>query len=92
MANIIIPTPLRKFTENVSTFETEKHTVLEGIRELTQQYPAIQQHLFDEEGKFRTFINIFVEEDDIRGLDRENTMIESNSTVSIVPAIAGGSH
>lgn len=91
MAQIIIPTPLRKFTENENTFTTEKTTVLDGIRELTEKYPAIEQHLFDEGGKFRTFINIFVEEDDIRGLERENTAIESDSTVSIVPAIAGGS-
>ena len=92
MAQIIIPTPLRKFTNNESTFETNETTVLAGIRELSQRYPALEQHLFDEGGKFRTFINIFVEEDDIRGLERENTAIESNTTVSIIPAIAGGSY
>jgi molybdopterin converting factor small subunit len=91
MSKIIIPTPLRKFTENHSSFETNKETVNEAIRDLTSQYPNVKKHLFDESEQFRSFINIFVGEEDIRGLQKGDTPLQGNETVSIIPAIAGGS-
>lgn len=92
MAKVIIPTPLRKLTANQSTFETSGVTVQEAIEELANQYPDLKQHILDEKGKIRPFIRIFVEDEDILGLQNEQTPITSNSTVSIVPAIAGGNY
>lgn len=90
MATLIIPTPLRKYTENTAKFETGAITVDAAIEELTDTYPGIKPHILDNNGKLRSFIKVFVGEDDIRGLDGGDTMLADNVVVSIVPAIAGG--
>jgi molybdopterin synthase sulfur carrier subunit len=90
MAKIIIPTPLRKFTDGESTFETTAFTVDDAISELLESYPDLKPHLLDNNDKIRSFIKIFVGEDDIKALDGESTNLEENTIVSIVPAIAGG--
>ena len=90
MATIIIPTPLRKFTSNQSTFQTESESVGDSIQQLIGTYPDIGAHLLDDQGKIRSFINIFVGDDDIRGLEREATPVRGETVISIVPAIAGG--
>ncbi len=90
MATIVIPTPLRKFTDNQSTLEVEGGTVKESIAELVAAFPALKSQLLDDGGSIRSFINVFVEDDDIRGLDREATAVAAGTTISIVPAIAGG--
>ncbi len=91
MAEIIIPTPLRKFTDNTNKFSTSAKTVGEAINELTAKYPGLQNHIYGDGGEIRSFIKIFVGEDDIKYLDNTNTAIAEGSVVSIVPAIAGGS-
>jgi sulfur-carrier protein len=90
MAKIIIPTPLRKFTNNEATFIANGSTVNAAITELITKFPSIKQHLLDESGKIRSFVNIFVGDNDIRILKKEETPVDANSLVSIVPAIAGG--
>jgi len=90
MAKLIIPTPLRKFTENQSSIETNGSTVLEAVTQLTETHPDLKEHLFDENGKLRSFVRIYVGEEDIKQLDRENTKVSSGDTISIIPAIAGG--
>ncbi len=90
MATLIIPTPLRKYTDNQATFKTDAITIAQAIEELTEEYPNISKQILDANGKVRSFIKIFVGEDDIRGLDGDETIIEDNTVVSIVPAIAGG--
>ena len=90
MAQLIIPTPLRKYTENASTFNTDSITIEQAIEELTTEYPDVKQHLLDANGKIRNFIKVFVGEDDIRSLAGEQTELKDNDIVSIVPAIAGG--
>jgi len=90
MAKIIIPTPLRKFTDQTATIESKSDNVLSAIEDLANQFPGIQQHLFDKEGNIRSFIRIFVGDDDIQSLDNEKTTIKEDTVVSIVPAIAGG--
>ena len=91
MAKIIIPTPLRKFTDNQSTFETNGGaTVKEAILELTDTFSGLAKHLLDANQNIRSFIRIYVGEDDITALDREETAIASDSVISIIPAIAGG--
>ncbi len=91
MATVIIPTPLRKFTGNSSRVESSAASIDEAINDLVGKYPDLKKHLLDEQGKLRSFINIFVGDDDIRSLQSEQTILSNNAVVSIVPAIAGGS-
>lgn len=90
MARIIIPTPLRKFTENQASLESGGGTVIETITDLTDHYPDLRKHIFDEAGKIRSFVRIYLGEDDIKTLNNEQTTVEKDSVISIIPAIAGG--
>jgi molybdopterin converting factor small subunit len=90
MATVIIPTPLRKFTNNASKLSVQASSISEMILSLTKNFPPLQKHLLDANGKVPSFINIFVDDDDIRNLQQEQTVIKEHSIVSIVPAIAGG--
>jgi molybdopterin converting factor small subunit len=90
MATVIIPTPLRKFTENNARLETDAATVGSALQSLSEKYPDLRRHLFDDTGNIRPFLNIFVGEDDIRDRNQGDTLLESNTVLSIVPAIAGG--
>jgi molybdopterin converting factor small subunit len=90
MPTVFIPTPLRKFTNQTSKVEVLGNTVKEVIQALIAAYPPLQRHLINADGKVPNFINIFVDDDDIRNLQQEQTAVSSNTIVSIVPAIAGG--
>jgi molybdopterin converting factor small subunit len=90
MAKIIIPTPLRKFTNNEPNFQSNKNNVKEAVAELTEKFPDLKYHLYDNDGKIRSFIKVFVGDDDIRDLDSEATTVAADTVISIVPAIAGG--
>jgi sulfur-carrier protein len=90
MAKIIIPTPLRKFTNNEGNFLSSKSNVKDAVAELTDKFPDLKYHLYDNDGNIRSFIKVFVGEDDIKGLDNELTVVASETVISIVPAIAGG--
>jgi molybdopterin synthase sulfur carrier subunit len=91
MATIIIPTPLRKFTNQKTRLDVDGANFKEAIEDLTLNFPDLKKHLIDDNGKLRTFVNIFVGDDDIRDLNNENTEVKSGSILSIIPAIAGGS-
>lgn len=91
MARIIIPTPLRKFTANQAAVETSGSTVSEAIRDLSRQHPEIARNILDEHGELRSFVKIYVGNEDIAALKREQTPVDTQSTISIIPAIAGGS-
>jgi molybdopterin synthase sulfur carrier subunit len=91
MARIIIPTPLRKFTGNVASIETNGTTVAEAINALAETYPQIQGHLVDDSGKLRKFVRFYVGDEDIKALQNEATPVEPHTVISIIPAIAGGS-
>lgn len=90
MATLIIPTPLRKFTNNTARLQTKAGNIDEAVKDLTQNFPDLKKHLLNEKGEIRSFINIFVGSDDIRDLQQEKTIIKEDAVVSIVPAIAGG--
>lgn len=92
MATIIIPTPLRKFTNNTAKLQINGGTVAESITELTTNFPDLKKHLLDDKGQIRSFVNIFVGDQDIRDLQQENTVVKEDAVVSIIPAIAGGIH
>ena len=91
MATIIIPTPLRKFTNQQTRITVEGKTIKEAFSDLILNYPNVKKNLIDENEKIRGFVNIFLEDEDIRNLQEEETIIQPNSVISIIPAIAGGS-
>jgi len=90
MATIIIPTPLRKFTNNTARVNIKANDIKGVVNELTFNFPDLKKHLLDEQGNIRSFVNVFVGDEDIRNLQQEQTPIKEETVISIVPAIAGG--
>jgi|TARA_B100001029_G_scaffold87236_1_gene71569 molybdopterin synthase sulfur carrier subunit len=90
MATVKIPTPLRRLTGEKDEIKTTAENVAEMILDLEKQFPGMQERLCDNDGTIRKFINIYVNEEDIRFIDGEKTNINENDVVSIIPAIAGG--
>jgi len=92
MANVKvrIPTPLQRLTGGESEIEGAGETIKEVIQNLNEKYPGFTERLYDEEGKLRRFINIYVNEEDIRFLDGEGTKLSEGDDISVIPAIAGG--
>lgn len=89
MASIKIPTPLRVYTDNEARIEVQGATVGEALDDLVTQYPDLKPHLFNE-GALRSFVNVFIGEEDIRFLDGVDTDIEADTQLRIIPSIAGG--
>lgn len=87
---VIIPTPLRAYAGKRESAEFAAATVGEALGHLTKQYGDLRKHLFTEEGKLRSFVNVYVNDEDIRYLAKENTPTKDGDTISIVPSIAGG--
>lgn len=85
-----IPTPLQEFTQNQDAVEIDGSTVKEVLGNLDDQFDGMRQRLYDEEGKLRRFVNIYVNQEDIRFLQGEETEVKEGDELSIVPAIAGG--
>ena len=85
-----IPTPLQKLTNGQAEVESQGATVVELVEQLNRQYPGLKERLCDESGKLRRFVNIFVNDEDIRFLQMDQTKINDGDEVSIIPAIAGG--
>ncbi|HTM91673.1 MAG TPA: MoaD/ThiS family protein [Flavisolibacter sp.] len=90
MATIIIPTPLRKFTSNTAKININANNVKGVVDELTLNFPDLKKHLLDEQGNIRSFVNVFVGDEDIRSLQQDQTPVKEETVISIVPAIAGG--
>lgn len=88
---VIIPTPLRQYTERQDTIELNAGTVAEALSGLTSKYEGLRKHLFNEDGKLRSFVNIYLNDEDIRYLKKDQTPLNDNDVLSIVPSIAGGS-
>jgi sulfur-carrier protein len=88
--NVRIPTPLRKLTNNEETVEVSAGTIGELIAELQSRYPGIQERLLDDQGQVRRFVNVYVNEEDIRFLKNQETPLKEGDEISIIPAIAGG--
>ena len=87
---IRIPTPLQKFTKNQSEVQAEGTTVQEALENLDVRYPGIRERVCDEHGSVRKFINLYLNDEDIRFLEGENTLLNDGDELSIIPAIAGG--
>ena len=87
---VLIPTPLQKFTNDEATAELAATSVDGLLDALEDRYPGIKGRLCDEAGKLRRFLNVYVNSEDIRFLDNQNTSLNDGDEVSIVPAVAGG--
>jgi molybdopterin converting factor small subunit len=88
--SVLIPTPLRKYTNEQETVTTTAGTIAALIADLERQFPGIGARLTDDSGELRKFVNIYVNEEDIRFLEGKETPLNEGDSVSIVPAIAGG--
>jgi adenylyltransferase/sulfurtransferase len=87
---VIIPTPLRQYAGKQASVELLASTVREALSGLVERNPELRKHLFTEDGRLRAFVNVYVNDEDIRYLDKESTRLKESDTISIVPSIAGG--
>ena len=88
--NIRIPTPLRKLTNEKDLVEASGTNIDEILADLDKNYPGLKERICDEQGNVRRFVNIFLNDEDIRFLDEKTTAVKDGDEISIVPAIAGG--
>ncbi len=88
--NIRIPTPLRKLTGEQEVVQADGSTIGDILRSLDSMYPGLKERICDEEGNVRRFVNVYVNDEDIRFLDEQATAVREGDEISIVPAIAGG--
>ncbi|MBV8819711.1 MAG: ThiF family adenylyltransferase, partial [Acidobacteriaceae bacterium] len=91
MAKVLIPTPLRQYAGQKDSVDLNGGTVREVLDALTAEYSDLRRHLYNDAGKLRSFVNVYVNDEDIRYLEKDATPIKDGDTVSIVPSIAGGS-
>ncbi len=90
MPAVRIPTPLRKLTNELEVVQTAGTTIGEVIDHLDQAFPGLRERIVDDAGQVRRFVNIFVNDEDIRFLQEKATPVKETDEISIVPAIAGG--
>jgi molybdopterin converting factor small subunit len=91
MAQVQIPSPLRQYTQKQSSVSVPATTVGAALSGLVAQHPDLKRHLFSDDGKLRAFVNVYVNDEDMRYLEKEATALKEGDTISIVPSIAGGS-
>ena len=87
---VIIPTPLRAYAGKQESIEVQAVTVGEALSAVTTKFADLKKHLFADDGKLRSFVNVYVNDEDIRYLQKDQTSVKAGDTISIVPSIAGG--
>ncbi|HTU35237.1 MAG TPA: MoaD/ThiS family protein [Candidatus Acidoferrum sp.] len=87
---VIIPTPLRAYAGKQDSVELQAATVGEALTTLTTRFQDLKRHLYADDGRLRSFVNVYVNDEDIRYLQKDATPLKQGDTVSIVPSIAGG--
>lgn len=90
MSKIHIPTPLRQYVGKQASVDVHGATVGEAMNALVAQHPELRKHLYTDDGKLRAFVNLYVNDEDIRYLQKEATTLKDGDNISIVPSIAGG--
>ncbi len=90
MPKIHIPTPLRQYAGKQATVQVRSGTVADALSDLLEQHPDLRRHLYTEDGKLRAFVNVYVNDEDVRYLQKEATPVNEGDSISIVPSIAGG--
>ena len=91
MPKIHIPTPLRQYAGKQPAVEVKGATVGEALTGLVSQHPDLRRHLYTDEGKLRAFVNVYLNDEDVRYMQKEATAVQDGDHISIVPSIAGGS-
>ena len=87
---IQIPTPLRQYAGKQAAVEVKAASVSEALSGLVSKHPELKRHLYTDDGKLRSFVNVYVNDEDVRYLQKEATVVNDSDTISIVPSIAGG--
>ncbi len=87
---ILIPTPLRQYADKKDVIEFNAGTVGEALSGLTSRHPELRKHLYSDDGRLRAFVNVYLNDEDIRYLSKEQTPVKDGDTLAIVPSIAGG--
>ncbi len=87
---ITIPTPLRGYVGGHKSVSVEGTTVGEALKALTAQYPGMRPHLFADDGRLRSFVNVYLNDEDVRYLKYVETPLKESDTLAIVPSVAGG--
>ena len=90
MPKIHIPTPLRQYAGKQPAIEVPGSTVGEALSGLISRHPELRRHLYTDEGKLRAFVNVYLNDEDVRYLQKEATAVAAGDSISIVPSIAGG--
>ncbi len=88
---ILIPTPLRPYAGKEGCVQVDARTVGEALDLLTGRFAELRKHLYADDGRLRNFVNVFVNDEDIRSLQKDNTPLKEGDIISIIPSIAGGS-
>jgi molybdopterin converting factor small subunit len=87
---VMIPTPLRPYAAKQESVDLQAGTVAEALSALTSRYGELKKHLYADDGRLRSFVNVYVNDEDIRYLQKDQTRVKEGDTISIVPSIAGG--
>jgi molybdopterin converting factor small subunit len=90
MTKIHIPTPLRQYTGKQAAVEVKATTIGEALSGLVSSHPDLRRHLYTDDGKLRAFVNVYLNDEDVRYLQKEATSVNDGDNISIVPSIAGG--
>src|SRR6201997_2518129 len=90
MARILLPPPLRPYTDKKDAVDADGTTVGELLADLTTKHSGLKSHLYNDQGKLRSFVNVYVNDEDIRYLQKEQTPVKPGDTLSIIPSVAGG--
>jgi molybdopterin converting factor small subunit len=90
MTKINIPTPLRQYAGKVPTVEVQADTIAEALSGLVSKHPELRRHLYTDDDKLRSFVNVYLNDEDVRYLQKEATAVKDGDNISIVPSIAGG--
>jgi len=87
---VMIPTPLRAYAGKQESVDLQAATVGEALSALTNRFQELKKHLYSDDGRLRSFVNVYVNDEDIRYLQKDQTSVKAGDTISIVPSIAGG--
>jgi molybdopterin converting factor small subunit len=90
MVKIHIPTPLRQYTGKQAAVEVKASSIGEALSGLVSGHPDLRRHLYNDDGKLRAFVNVYLNDEDVRYLQKDATAVQDNDSISIVPSIAGG--
>ncbi|PYX84895.1 MAG: molybdopterin synthase sulfur carrier subunit [Acidobacteria bacterium] len=90
MPKIHIPTPLRQYAGKQALVEVQAGTIGEALTDMVSKHPDLRRHLYTDDGKLRAFVNVYLNDEDIRYLQKEDTAVKDSDSISIVPSIAGG--